>query len=137
MNYGIKNTPLLKKILWADTLLGGTTAIAGIGFFNTLTGILGLTTTFILSVSIITLCYSIVAFILANQKNISIRLLITLVIANWVWTGISAGLLFMHFDTATILGKAFLLLQVIVVGALAYLEGKQITAKKSRVEASI
>lgn len=137
MNYGIKNTPLLRKILWSDTLLGGTTAITGICFCAALTAILGLTTTFILSVSIITLCYSITAFILANQKNISIPLLIILVAANWIWTGISLGFLFVHFDTATVLGKTFLLLQVVVVGALAYLEGKQITAKKKTAEVPV
>ena len=98
----------------------------GLFFFNLLTDLLGLTTIFILSVSIITLCYSVVACVLVNQINISISLLRTLVYANWIWTFISIGLLFMHFDEAQPLGKIFLILQIIVVGALAYLEGKQL-----------
>lgn len=126
MNYTIKDMSLLRKLLWSDTFLGGTTAIAGLCFFNPLTSILGLTATFILSVSIITLCYSVIACVLANQVNISIPLLRLLIFANWIWTFISIGLLLIHFNSAQPLGKIFLFLQIIVVGGLAYLEGKQL-----------
>jgi hypothetical protein len=49
-----------------------------------------------------------------------------LVYANWCWTIISTILLLFHIAHATILGIIFLILQIIVVGILAYLEGKQI-----------
>lgn len=130
MNYTIKDTFLLRKLLWLDTFLGGTTAILGLCFFKPLTIMLGLTATFILSVSIITLCYSVIAYVLTNQINISISLLRILISANWVWTFISIGFLFIHFDTAQPLGKIFLFLQVIAVGGLAYLEGKQLVVNK-------
>jgi len=126
MNYIIKDTSWLRKILWIDAALGGTTALVGLSFFNLLTSLLGLTATFILSVSIITLCYSIVACVLAKQIDISISLLRVLVYANWTWTFISIGLLLIHFERAQTLGKIFLILQIIAVGALAYLEGKQL-----------
>jgi hypothetical protein len=126
MNYTINDTSLLRKILWVDTILGGTTAIVGLLFFRPLTHILGLPVTFILSVSVITLGYSLIAGVLANQINISVSLLRTLIYANWVWTFISIGLLLMHFNNAQLLGKIFLILQIIVVGGLAYLEGKQL-----------
>jgi hypothetical protein len=126
MNYTINDTSLLRKILWADTVLGGTTAIVGLLFFSQLTSLLGLPVTFILSVSVITLGYSLIAGVLANQINISVSLLRTLIYANWVWTFISIGLLLMHFNNAQLLGKIFLILQIFVVGGLAYLEGKQL-----------
>jgi hypothetical protein len=126
MTYGINNKPLLIQILWIDAILGGSTAILGITLLHPLTGLLGLTRDFILSVSIITLCYAITALMLANQKNISISLLRTLIFANWFWTLVSIVLLFLHFKQAELLGKIFLILQIIAVGALAYLEGKQL-----------
>jgi hypothetical protein len=129
MSYSIKDALLLKKILWADTILGGITAIAGLCFFTPLTGILGLTASFILTVSAITLCYAIVAFILARQSQVSVPLLRILIYANWTWTIISIVLLFIHFDTAQLLGKIFLVLQIVVVGGLAYLEGRQLVVK--------
>ena len=126
MNYHIKNRNYVQKLLWADTLLGGSTAISGICFFNLLTPILGLPTAVILGISIVTLLYSIVALVLANQQTISISVLRTLVFANWFWTIISIGLLLIYFNEAALLGRIFLILQVVVVGALAYLEGRQI-----------
>lgn len=130
MNYYIKDLSFLRKILWLDTFLGGSTAILGLCFFPSLTSILGLTTNLIVIISIITLLYSIVAFILSNQQTISISLLRTLVFANWVWTIISIGLLLTHFDNAKTLGLLFLILQILVVGGLAYLEGNQIIKKR-------
>ena len=97
-----------------------------LAFFNSLTHLLGLPTNLIKIISIVTLMYSIVALILATQKNISIPLLRLLVNANWVWTIISVILFFIHFNQAEMMGVIFLILQVIGVGALAYLEGNQI-----------
>ncbi len=129
MKYSIKNNSLLKQILWADTILGATTAIIGLIFTTILSELLGLSTSLIKIVCIITFIYAVVAFILANQKIISISLLRVLVYANWGWTIISTILLLFHFSNATILGIVFLILQIIVVAALAYLEGKQIVKK--------
>ncbi len=126
MNYRIKNITALKKILWADALLGGSNAVIGLLFSTRLTNVLGLSRPLILIISGITLLYAIIAFVLANQRPAAIPLLRTLVAANWIWTVISVILLFIHYDTATIFGAAFLILQVLVVGALAYLEGNQI-----------
>jgi hypothetical protein len=130
MNYSIKDPGWLKKLLWADTILGGTTAITGICFLKSLDSILGLTRLFILYVSVITLCYAIVALILASQKKVFIPLLRILIYANWAWTIVSVILLFIHFDEALLLGKIFLVLQIIVVGGLAWLEGRQLVSKK-------
>ncbi|HZG26120.1 MAG TPA: hypothetical protein VEZ17_16145 [Chitinophagaceae bacterium] len=126
MKYTIKDKPLLRKLLWLDAGLGGSNALLGLLFFKQLTNIMGLSVNFILVVSIITLCYAIVACVLANQRNVSVPLLRVLILANWIWTFVSLVLLFLHFSEAQPLGRAFLILQVVVVGGLAYFENKQL-----------
>lgn len=132
MSYTIKNQRTLRKILWLDTSLGGLTAVSGLLFLIALTGLLGLKINFILTVSTITLVYASVALILALQKSTSVRLLRLLVFANWLWTFVSIILLFIHYNSATHLGVTFLIIQVIVVGGLAYLEGTQIVKKQAQ-----
>ncbi len=122
----IKNLVILKRILWIDTLLGGVTALVGLTLFSALTHVLGLSSQLIVTVSVITLVYAVVAFFLATQKTISIRLLKLLVYANWAWTFVSILLFYTHYSSAKILGIIFLALPIAAVGVLAYLEGNQI-----------
>lgn len=126
MLYKIKNSRVLRQILWLDFILGGSAALAGILFSEPLTGILGFSQQFILTVSIITGLYALLALRLALQTVISVRLLRLLILANWIWAIISTGLLFFYFTPATIMGKIFLILQVLVVGGLAWIENKQV-----------
>ena len=124
--YKIKNYPSLKKILWLDFFLGSSTGIAGILFAPLLREIFGLANILILSISLTTLLYSIYAYWLARRNEIPITLLRVLVNANWLWTSISIILLLQHYKSATWLGLTFIILQILVVGGLAYLEGNQI-----------
>lgn len=126
MSHTIKHAPTLRKLLWLDAFIGSSTGIAGLILFNRLIDFLGLNLAFILAVSCITLCYALVALYLACKKNIPVPLLRLLINGNWAWTVISIALLLLHFSEATVIGKVFLLLQVIVVGAFAYFEGKQL-----------
>lgn len=126
MPFIIKNSRALRQILWLDFILGGSTALIGIFFSAPLTGILGFSLQFIYTVSIITGIYALLALRLALQTLISPRLLRALIIANCIWAVISIGLLFFYFSTATILGKIFLILQVLAVAGLAIMENKQI-----------
>ncbi len=126
---GIVNPFRLKKLLRLDALLGGCTAIAGLVFPVAVAQLLGLSTAFVVSVASITLLYAGVAFWLAVQLSPNLRLTRLLIQANWLWTLLSLGLLLAHFREATALGVVFLLLQVVVVGGLAYLEGQQLQAK--------
>jgi hypothetical protein len=126
MSNSIKNIEYLRKILWADAFLGGFTALVGLTCTQFMTNFLGLSSNFILIVSEVTFIYAIGAFVLAKQKNISVYWLQILVKANWYWTAISGILLNFHWDTTTSWGTTFLILQVIVVGGLAYLEGNEI-----------
>ena len=127
MDFTIKNTTLLKKILWLDVFMGGITSIIGLTLFKPLTSVLGLPENLILVIAIVTLCYAIFAFILVRQRPVPIHLLRILVKANWLWTYVSVGLFFMYYNVAEILGIIFLILQILVVGGLAYLEENQIS----------
>lgn len=127
MNYQIRNLPVLKRILWADCLLGGGTAIIGLLCYPVLVDFLDLPANHIIIISAVTLAYALLALYLALESPLSVLLLRILVYANWVWAIISVGLLFFHFNNATSFGIAFLILQVVVVGGLAYLEGRHIT----------
>lgn len=129
MKYQIKDGELLRKILWLDTVLGGTTALAGLLFYDSLTTMLGLTVRFITVVSAVTLLYAVVAVRLATQNPLYVPLLRLLIGANWLWTLVSLVLLLIHYNTATGLGLLFLTLQIAVVGGLAYWEGNQLVRK--------
>ena len=125
-SYRIGDERALRNILWADTTLGTLTALVGLAFAPRLSPLFGLSLSLIVAVSLVTLVYGVGAFVLAVQKPLSAPLVRILVAANWSWTAISAVLLAVHANAATSLGLAFLALQILVVGGLAYLEGRQL-----------
>ncbi|RPD39560.1 hypothetical protein [Chitinophaga barathri] len=124
MKYQLRNIPLLKKLLWADFILGGGTALIGLFLYPLLTGFLGLPANVIIIISAVTLAYALLALSLALQKQPPVLPLRILMYANWAWTLVSIGLLICYFKSATPFGAAFLVLQVLVVGMLAWLEGR-------------
>jgi hypothetical protein len=122
----IKNEIWLRKVLWVDTVLGCSTGLIGLFLIPWISHWFGISQGMILLISVITLCYGVVAFRLARHPQIDITLLRILIWANWIWCAISIILLFLLADNAKPLGKIFLILQIFVVSALAYLEGNQI-----------
>lgn len=126
LGYRIKNPRLLSTILWTDFILGATTGLTGLIFFERLSSMLGLSEKVLIWISSITLFYSFFAFMLATKKPTSILLLWILIFANLLWTMISFGIISIHFSGASILGQAYLILQVLVVGGLAWLERNQL-----------
>jgi hypothetical protein len=125
----IRNIPLLKKVLWADSILGGVTAAAGLCWYTTLATFLGLQVNIIVIIASITMAYALLALSLAIQGKPSILPLKILIYANGVWSTISIALLIIYFSDATIFGAAFLILQVAVVAMLAWLEGSHIRTR--------
>ncbi|MDR6568141.1 hypothetical protein [Chitinophaga ginsengisegetis] len=123
----MKDLPLLKKILWADSLLGGSTAVVGLFWFRTLAVFLGLPVNIVAMIAVVTLAYALLAVSLALQRQPSVLQLRALVYANWLWTITSVVLLIFYISGTTLFGTAFLILQVVVAGMLAYLEGRHIT----------
>lgn len=126
MQYQLKNIPFLRKLLWADFAAGSSTAIIGFGLREHLVPVLGIPYEFILWVSGISFLYCLVAVSLARMPKISIGLLQILIYANWAWTLVSIGFLFFHLADATLVGKIYLIGQLLAAGMLAYAEGKQI-----------
>ena len=124
--YRLKNKALLRKILLADWLVGGLTAVIGLLFGPEVVSLLGLTAALIRITSIVTLLYAVVAFGLASRQPTSIRWIRGLVTANWFWTLVRVVLFISHYEAATKLGVLFLVLQIFVVGLLAYQEGRQV-----------
>lgn len=127
MRYVIKNELLLRKILWVDALMGGVTAATGLVFPAFLAHLLGLSTAFIAAIALVNLLYALFAFSLTQQVPLRIKWVKTLINANWTWAAISVLLLFLHMTQATGLGLAFLVLQIPVVGGVAYVESRQLT----------
>jgi hypothetical protein len=117
---------LVKQLLWADFFLGFFTGAAGLILYSMLTSFLGLPTWLIIVIAAVTFLYSILAFILARQPEPSQPLLRVLVYANCIWTLVSVVLIFLFIGGATIFGAIFLVLQVLVVGGLAWLEGRHL-----------
>lgn len=126
MAHRIKNLKVLRTILWIDAVMGSVTALVGLLFFSWLTNLLGLPAIVLLFISTITLLYAFVAIRLAIQPIPSIRLLNVLIYANWFWTVVSLLLFLKYYGLATSFGVAFLILQILVVGGLAFAEGKQL-----------
>lgn len=129
--YRIKNPPLLVRILWADFLLGASSGLIGLIFYLILAPIFGLPEKVLIWISSITLIYAFFVFRLARQTEVSIPFLRILILANLIWTMISLGIISIYFNEASQLGKLFLILQIIVVGCLAWLEGNQLEKKKA------
>jgi hypothetical protein len=130
MTYSIKDIQTLRRLLWLDAAIGGTTGMVGLVFSTALTLILGLETPVIVVIAIITLLYAIGACTLAMQPSMPLPAVRTLVGANWLWTVVSVALVFVHYAAAEPFGKVFLIAQIVVVGGLAYLEGNQIANNK-------
>jgi hypothetical protein len=129
MKYKIRNIPGLKNILWADFVLGGSTALVGLIWHRPLTSFLGLPSGLIVIIAAVTLAYALLALTLAYRSQPAIPLLRGLIYANWAWTVVSIGLVICYIAEATVFGAVFLLLQVVVVGGLAYLEGRHIQSQ--------
>lgn len=116
----------LKKILWIDFFMGFSTGVVGLIFSSSVGAFLGLPIDLVFWISLVTFTYSIFALALALQKLTPIQPVSVLIFANWAWTLVSLYFLLVHWNAAFPLGKAFLVLQIFVVGGLAYFEGKQL-----------
>jgi hypothetical protein len=114
----------LKNLLWIDFVLGSVTGITGISFFRFFKKLLQIPDNVIVMISIITLLYSFLALFLALQKFPNLARTKALIFANWAWSLVSVILLVLYFTDASVLGKLFLILQIVVVAGLAWLEEK-------------
>lgn len=114
----------LKQLLWLDALAGATTAAIGFLAYRQLAVWFGLPPNLLLAIAVANAVYGASAFSLARQPSPDIR---PLVRANWLWAIVSLVMLASYYKAVTPLGLAFLVLQPIVVGGLAWLEGRHLT----------
>jgi uncharacterized protein with PQ loop repeat len=114
----------IRRLLWIDFIMGGVNGILGIIFCNFLRALFEIPSNIIMMISVVTLLYALVACILAQGKTLNVKLTKALILANWIWVLVSLVLIYLFIAEASVLGRVFLLLQVIVVGGLAYLEGR-------------
>jgi hypothetical protein len=113
----------LRTILWTDFLLGSSTGILGLAFYRSLEAFLNMPSDVIAIIAAVTLLYSLFALFLA-LRPLQVKLTWALIAVNWLWSLVSVGLLYFYYRDASVFGKLFLVLQIIVVGGLAYFEGK-------------
>lgn len=130
MTYSIKDIGVLKQLLWLDCILGSVNGIAGLCFYTFFSQLFQISADLMLGISAVTFLYAIFAFLLAVKNDPAVKYVRLLVYANWAWVFISCFLIYFHIEQANLLGKIFLLLQILVVGALAYFEGKQIIVSR-------
>lgn len=114
----------LKKLLWLDTFMGASVGLAGLLLYRPAAIFLGFTECFVLLVSAITFLYACMACFLATRKTIPLRPLKLLIYANAFWAVVSIILIFLYFNEATLYGRIFLVLQVLVVGGLGWAENR-------------
>lgn len=133
MSIALNDIPGLRKLLWADAFIGGGTGIAGLALYGWWSGFLGFPEKLVLLIAAVTGLYALMALSLAIMKPIRGRMVRWLVIANWVWTAVSVGMLGYYFGGASVFGKIFLVLQIVVVGGLAWTEGRHLDKKATEV----
>lgn len=117
----------IQNVIRVDFLMAFITGIVGVLFYKPLVNILGLSAQFIVVVSVFHLLYSCYSGFLFFQKVINKRQIRLLIFANLFWTIVSIVLLIMYWNSAFVLGKALLILQVLVLGVLSYFEEKQLS----------
>lgn len=111
-------------MLKIDFTLAFFTGLIGLVFYKYLIEPTGLSANFIVIVSIFHLLYAIYSgFLLIANVNLTSSFGL-LIIANWFWMIVSIVLLFLFWKDAKNFGRVLLIAQVLVLGILAYIEGK-------------
>ncbi|MCP1384026.1 hypothetical protein [Runella salmonicolor] len=114
----------LKKLLWIDAFAGLSVGVAVLLLKDLVQPYLQLPSSLLASCAVIALCYSVYAFHLVLRKAQSARWVQTLIYANGAYAVFCLGLLWFFFDKASWLGRGYLLLDSVGVGALALVEWK-------------
>ena len=125
------HTLLLRRLLWLDALLGLGHGLAGVFLHALVVTWLGFPVVLVTTIVLGNLVYGTTAFSLARLEPLFLSGVAVLVYANWFWAALSLGMLVLHVAEATLLGQIFLVLQVPVVGGLAYAEGRLLKAVRA------
>ncbi len=104
--------------------MGASVGLAGLLLYRPAAVFLGFSEIFVLIVSAVTLLYACMACYLALRNPVPRTPLKALIRGNWLWAAVSVVLIFLYFNEATLYGRIFLVLQVLVVGGLGWGENR-------------
>jgi hypothetical protein len=110
------------RLLRIDSLGALTVGLAVLLFSNWLVSWFGLPLSSIIFMGMVNIAYGCYSFSLLVRIKRPLRLIILLVIANLVWALLCVLRAAIFAQTATPLGIAYLFLEAVYVGGLAYLE---------------
>jgi hypothetical protein len=111
-----------RRLLWIDGLAGLFVGVAVLILSNWLSRLYGLPQGLLLFTAAANLIYGIYSTTLANRRTRPLVLIKLLVIANLAWSVVCLILASTHYDSATFLGLAHLLLEGAFVAFLASVE---------------
>ncbi|MEL6671385.1 MAG: hypothetical protein AAFR61_04310 [Bacteroidota bacterium] len=123
----------MKKLLWVDFAAGAVTSLLGIFLAGFFAPIFGIPEAVLFWMHVVTLGYALVSSTLAIPQKVNMPRLIGLIAGNWLWVPVNLVLIYFYFGEATLLGKLFLISQIVFVGGLAYIEGRQLEKQPAKV----
>lgn len=112
----------MKHLLWIDCIAGALTGVAMLLLVDWLAALYGMPTDLLVFIGGANVLYAMYSFSLAIRRTRTPRLLNALIIANGVWALVCVMLAVHWAGTATLFGKAHLLVEALFVGRLASLE---------------
>lgn len=112
----------LRKVLWLDAALGLSFGLLGLHFLEPAAVLLGFPLALTRFIALANLVYGLSAFTLANFRRTPLAGMKAMILANWIWTGISVAMCWRYAGQAAPLGVLFLVGQIPVVGGLSWLE---------------
>jgi hypothetical protein len=116
----------LRKLLWIDAIAAFSSGCIVMILVDPLSDLLNLPVALLRTLSVISFVYAPYSFYLAMRRSISERLTKLLVAANSLYATTCLILLALFFDTASLWGIGYFLLDFSVVLLLALLEWKQL-----------
>lgn len=113
---------LRRKLLWVDCTAGAVVGVAVLLLHDWLNKWYQLPQSLVFFMGVMNLTYALYSFSLARRSKRPMSLIRLLVIANLVWALLLVWWVFVFFETASLLGLGYLLLEALFVGGLAVLE---------------
>jgi hypothetical protein len=115
-------SPLLRDALFADAAVSGGAAILMMGGASSLAPWLGLPSGLLFWAGAALLPFVAMQVVVASRESASRNILIDIIAINALWVAASFGLLFSGAIEPSLLGKAFVTLQALIVALLAELQ---------------
>lgn len=123
---------LARSLLWIDSRAGLAVGASMLALFPWLTELYGLPRVLLISTGIANVTYGTYSFVLERRAERPHNLLMLLVVANFMWSVLCFGMVFLFATSAQLLGTAVLMFEGAFVGVLAMLEWRSLEALRMR-----